>query len=93
MNSKSQIEVIYFGRLREIAGLRQETLGIEPGGTLSGIIKVLSAKYGSGFKERIENPDRYGILIDGRHYETVGGLESSLKDGDQVVFMPVTMGG
>ncbi len=88
-----QIEVLYFGRLRAISGRRQEMLDMPQGDTLSSIIQILSAKYGSAFKERIENPDRYGILIDGRHYETIGGLKSSLKDGSQVVFMPVTMGG
>jgi MoaD family protein len=88
-----QIEVLYFGRLREISGQRQEKLDMPQGGTVSRIFHALTAKYGDGFKERIEDPDRYSILINGRHYMTMAGDRSKLKNGDQVVFMPVTMGG
>ena len=88
-----QIEVLYFGRLREITGHRQETLIRPQSDSLSSIIGILTEKYGDGFKERIDDSDRYSILINGRHYLTIAGHRSKLKDGDQVVFMPVTMGG
>ena len=88
-----QIEVLYFGTLREISGQRREFLDISEEDNVSSVLRILCEKYGSAFKDRIEDRDRYGILIDGRHYETVGGIESSLKDGDQVAFLPVTMGG
>jgi len=88
-----QIEILYFGRLREISGHRQETLNRPQGDTLSSIISILAEKYGGEFKKRIDDSDRYSILINGRHYLTIAADRPKLKDGDQVVFMPVTMGG
>ena len=41
----------------------------------------------------IDDPGHCCILINGRHYMTVAGNRSKLTNGDQVVFMPVTMGG
>lgn len=88
-----QIEVLYFGTLREIAGQRSEFLDLSQGDNVASVLRILGEKYGNAFKDRIEDRERYGILIDGRHYETVGGFESSLEDGNQVAFLPVTMGG
>jgi MoaD family protein len=87
------IEVFYFGRLREISGQRKEKLNMPDGDHLSDVIRVLTEKYGNEFKVRITSRDNCSVLINGRHDGTIDGGRSGLNDGDQVVFLPVNMGG
>ena len=83
----------YFGELCEVTGLGEETLSIETGSRLIDLITQLTGTYGKEFRLMVDGRDRYVILINGQHYEVLGGKETILKTGDRVVFLPATMGG
>ena len=88
-----EIELLYFGRLREMTGKRQERVDLREGDRISDLTSHLREMYGHDLGIRIDYNDHYIILINGRHHGSLGGSQSLLKAGDQVTFMPVTDGG
>jgi len=87
------IQLRYFGVLREITGLGEETLTLREGSRLIDLINRLTETHGTAFRLQVDHKDSYVILINGQHHEILGGEETILKPGDRVVFLPVTMGG
>ena len=88
-----EIELLYFGRLREMTGKRQEKLDLREGDRISDLTSRLGEIYESDLDVMINNADHYIVLINGRHHGSLKGCQSLLKAGDQVAFMPVTDGG
>ena len=87
------IQSRYFGVLREITGLGEETLTLRENSRLIDLINHLTETHGTEFRLQVNHRDSYVILINGQHHEILGGEETILKTGDRVVFLPVTMGG
>ena len=87
------IQLRYFGVLREITGIGEEILALWEGARLIDLINRLAETYGTAFRLQVDHRDSYVILINGQHHEILGGEETILKAGDRVVFLPVTMGG
>ena len=87
------IDVLYFGEIQDIAGTREERIRISEDNQLGDLIDALVGKHGERFTQQLELFDSWTILINGRHYKLLGGDKAELKAGDQVVFLPVTMGG
>jgi MoaD family protein len=68
--------------------------------TLLGLIHQLAAELGDPFSQAALDPQTGGvrrelaILVNGRHYTHLpDGLETVLKDGDQVAIFPPVAGG
>ena len=69
-------------------------------GTLQDVLNVLSSSLGAQFREVIYEPETQHlkknnmILVNGQSYMNLeGGLNTILKDGDEISFMPVLVGG
>ena len=88
-----EVESLYFGELREITRLGKETISLKEGSRLIDLIDRLTKVYGNDFRLWVDRENSYIILINGQHYEILGGKETILKKGDRVVFLPLTMGG
>ena len=89
MKVKSQ----YLGKLRDFAGVREETVTIDDGSPLIVFMEKLAETHGDAFGFHQIRKNSYVILVNGIHYETLDAEKTLLKDGDTVVFLPVTMGG
>jgi MoaD family protein len=68
--------------------------------TLYGLIQQLAGELGEPFSQAALDPQTGGvrrelaILVNGRHYNHLpDGLETALKDGDQVAIFPPVAGG
>lgn len=61
--------------------------------TLAELLEKLTKAYGEAFQERLDRKDGYIILINGQLDEVMDGKDTLLKNGDRVVFLPITMGG
>ncbi len=85
------IEVLFFGDLRKLAATRQRVITMTEGTQLTHLIEQLVKEYGGVFEEQINSTLR--ILINGREYEILNGMETPLKDGDVVVLLPIIAGG
>lgn len=88
-----KVEVLLFGRPRELAGASEEALSIEDGACLADLFKSLGARHGQELAVELASPERFMILINGRHYGPLGGMQTELKNGDKVAIVPAVIGG
>ncbi len=87
------VEVLLFGQLSELAGTRQEVISMEEGVRLTDLIERVGEKYGTVFCEKMNRVEGLRILINGREYSLLEGIETQLKDKDTVAFLPPIDGG
>jgi len=87
------IEVLFFGQLREITGVSRSGVVINDDSRLADLVQYLSGKYGNTFREKVESIEGMRILINGREYYLLGRMEAPLSDGNTVVFLPPIAGG
>jgi MoaD family protein len=87
------VEILFFGQLRELASVRQVTFVMSDGARLGDLIKHLGEEYGDVFCRELSNTRRLQILINGQQHALLGGMEAPLKDGDTVVLLPPIFGG
>jgi MoaD family protein len=86
------VEVMFFGKLREIAGHRHAITMVDSA-HLSDLIERLNKEYGFDFGKELNSAQRLSILINGHVYNLLGNLEITLKHGDVVAFVPIILGG
>ena len=87
------VEVLFFGQLRELTAVRQTTFVMNDGARLADLIEHLGEEYGDAFRHEVNNIRRLQILKNGQQHTILGDMEASLKDGDTVVFLPPIFGG
>ena len=87
------VEILFFGQLRELAAVRQTTFVMSDGARLVDLIKHLGEEYGDAFRHEVNNIGHLQILINGQRHTFLGGMEAPLKDGDTVVLLPPIFGG
>ncbi|MGI0102931.1 MAG: ThiF family adenylyltransferase [Nitrosotalea sp.] len=66
--------------------------------TLNEAFNKISEQFGDEFKRRVLNPDGtprslINIYINGKNMRFSGGLETKLKDGDEIYILPAVAGG
>jgi len=87
------IEVLFFGQLREITGVSRTGVVIDDNSRLADLVAYLTDRYGDAFREKVETIEGLRILINGREYYLLGHMEAPLSDGNTVVFLPPIAGG
>ena len=87
------IEVLFFGQLREITGVSRTNVVIDDNSRLADLVAYLSRQYSDAFREKVESIEGLRILINGREYYLLGRMEAPLSDGNTVVFLPPIAGG
>ena len=92
-NNLMNVESTYFGKLRDLTRLNQETITLKEGSILKDLIGKLTEAYGKDFHLQVYHKSRYVILINGQNHEVLDGEKTVLKEGDGVVFLEITMGG
>ena len=92
-NRGMDVEVLLFAQFQELAGTRQEVISVGEGTRLTDLIERLGERYGTVFGEEVGRIEGLRILINGREYSLLDGMETQLKDKDTVVFLPPIAGG
>jgi sulfur-carrier protein len=87
------IEVLFFGQLREIAGVSRTSVVMDDNSRLADLVVFLSGQYGDIFRETVEGIEGLRILVNGREYYLLGRMQAALSDGNTVVFLPPIAGG
>ncbi len=82
-----------FGRLRELAGVSREYVTLAGAADLSQLVRHLEEKHGRAFGEGVAAIKGLRILVNGREYELLAGMETRLSDKDTVVLLPPIEGG
>lgn len=88
-----KVESQYLGRLRDFAGVNEESIVMDNGAPLVALTEKLAEMHGDAFGLHRIRKNSYVILVNGVHYEALDAEMTVLKDGDTIVFLPVTMGG
>jgi sulfur-carrier protein len=87
------IEVLFFGKLRELSGIRKIVVSVGESARLSDLIKQLGERFGSAFQTGVDHLQGLRILVNGREHGLLGGRETRLRHKDNVVFLPPLGGG
>jgi len=95
---KLKITVKYYAMLSNLMGIREDSLDVrEP--TVKGVIEDMTRKHGQKFLEYLIDSKtgdlRYGlmILVNNKSIHYLNGLNTRLKEGDVVAFIPAVAGG
>ncbi len=92
------VKVKFLGSLRHSSGKEIVELDCEFGSSILELVNALTVKKPilrrNLLDEQLEQPTPTAlILVNGREISVLGGLEAKVKDGDEVVFVPVVHGG
>jgi MoaD family protein len=88
-----QLDVLYFGQLREAAGKPQELVTIEDGAKLVDLLASLKARFGPAFSRELRPARKPLFLLNGRNVQSLAGLDTPLQNGDTLAILPATFGG
>jgi len=98
--SPLKVTIDYLGSIKQTLGLKQaEQVQLKDDASIVDLLSMLAEKHGEPFKKSVyepKDPDLkpYHILsVNGVLLNQLSGLETKLKDGDRLVFMPVVTGG
>ncbi len=53
----------------------------------------LDKRHGRAFTQQLKDTEGLRILVNGREYQLLGGMETRLKDKDTVALLPLIEGG
>ena len=92
------ITLKFIGVLRHASGNEKIALECKAGASLIDIVnavtKEIPALRRNLLDEQLEAPKPNAlILVNGKEISVLNGLETKVKDGDEVVFVPVVHGG
>jgi molybdopterin converting factor small subunit len=92
------VNVKFVGSLRSISGRGNIALRFDDSVPLRKVIRRMIAEVPELKevlidREREEPKKNMLILVDGKEISVLNGFDTAIKDGDEVVFVPVTHGG
>ena len=95
-----KVTVDYLGNIKRTLGVEQtENIELKDEALVLDLLFLLAEKHGEPFKKAVYEPKEtdlkpYHILsVNGLLLNQLNGIETKLKNGDRVVFMPVVTGG
>jgi len=92
-----RVKVRLFALLREVAGTKEIEEEVEEGITVKDLLERLSTKLPKRFRELVFEEQNVSknviILVNRRGIRELEGLETKLKDGDEVALLPPVSGG
>jgi len=94
-----KVNVKFFGVLRKSAGKEEVEVILKQPANIKNLIQELIEKFPKEFEENLIDAELKDprpnalILINNREINVLNGLETSLKEGDEIIFIPVTHGG
>ena len=95
-----RIRVRGFLTVRDVLGGRKVVIVEVEEATIAGLLRELSIQVGESFEQMFFNPgsgavsEQVAILVNGCHYTHLpGGLDTVLKDEDDVALFPPIAGG
>ena len=94
-----RVKVRYLGLMRIFTNQSEEEFDFKEGSLLVELLNKLAAKYGDKFKTEVYEQTAKDLktgfvaLINGVLMGQLHGTETRLKNGDQVILMPLMTGG
>ena len=95
-----KIKIEYLGHVRNLLNKqRQEEIELNENSTIQDLLTILANKYGEPFKKAIYEPGttdlktNFMATVNGHLLNQLKGVNTKLKNGDNVTIMPVVSGG
>ena len=99
-HSRVQIDVLYFGPIKDAVGIPEERVHLPPGATVGDLLTVLSERHGDRFREALLGTDgtllpNAVFVLDGRNILHEQGTETPIvKNGTvHLLVMASAVGG
>jgi len=92
------LTIKFIGALRHLSGKTQFTITFQEDITIEELVNEISQELPElkhTFSDQQLNDSRSNslVLVNGREISVLNGYETKLKDGDEIVFVPVVHGG
>jgi sulfur-carrier protein len=92
------LTVKFIGALRHLSGKTQFAITFQEGISIKGLVEKISQdlpllKHTFSDQELNDSRSNSLILVNGREISVLNGYETKLRDGDEIVFVPVVHGG
>ena len=95
-----KVKVEFLGHIRNVIGSeREEEVEISEGSSIADLLMMLSEKYGEPFKKAIfeksgaDVKSNYIITVNGYLLNQLKGLDTKLRNNDNVTLLPIVSGG
>jgi molybdopterin synthase sulfur carrier subunit len=85
--------------IKQALGQRQTEIELPQGSTLEGLFVCMKEKWGAKLTPHLFDPDsgavhsHLRIMVNGQTIQFLNGMETPLKDGDDVAILPLISGG
>jgi len=85
--------------IKEVIGQRLTEIELPNGSTIEDFLSYLREKWGNGLSNRLFHPDNDAVLpyvrimVNGQSINFLKGMETPLKEGDEVLILPPASGG
>ena len=94
-----QVEVRFLGTFQRLSGKKRIQLKLKEPVTVRDVVTKLNETFSSEFKRvlvdsQLDDPRPNAlILVDGKEISAVQGLETEVKDSQEIVLVPMVHGG
>jgi molybdopterin synthase sulfur carrier subunit len=85
--------------IKEVIGQKLTEIELPPGSTVEDFLTYMREKWGDQLSDRLFNPDggavlpHVQIMVNGQAINFLKGMETPLKEGDEVLILPPVSGG
>jgi sulfur-carrier protein len=92
------LTIKFIGALRHLSGKKECTISFQEGISIKELISKIThelpeLKHTFNDQELNDSRSNSLVLVNGREISVLKGYETKLKDGDEIVFVPVVHGG
>lgn len=95
-----KVRVEYFGHIKKFTnGTRQEEIDVVGPASVMDVLMIIVEKYGEPFKKAVyeskasDVKSNYIMTVNGYLLNQLDGVQTKLKDGDQLILLPIVSGG
>jgi MoaD family protein len=94
-----KVRVQYFGYIKNMLNKREEHFELDEGASLSDLLNKLAGVHGAAFRKEVYEPGLkdvkmgFSVTVNGVLMGQLGGVDTKLADGDNVILMSLMSGG
>lgn len=94
-----QVKVHYISLVKSYTNKSQEEITLPNTATLANLLDKIATMYGKPFNAEVYDPLKkevkptFVVMLNGIHMDQLGGINTTLKDGDSVILMTLMTGG
>jgi MoaD family protein len=94
-----KVRVQYFGYIKNLLNKKENHFELDEGASLSDLLNKLAGVHGVAFRKEVYEPGLedvkmgFSVTVNGVLMGQLGGVDTKLADGDNVILMSLMSGG